>query len=97
MNIALSYFISNVHKEKPYYYLVKLGKPSTLARMMVTFQKFALTKDEDDEKDRAREDGPRKKEFKKKKGNALVLKSNRYLRQEVQVTFPDGTSPRTGL
>ena len=47
--VAVSYFISNVHKEKQYYYLVKLEKSDMLAEMMETVQKFALTEDEDDE------------------------------------------------
>ena len=45
--VAVSYFIKNVHKEKLYYYLVKLEKLDTLVRMMETVQKFALTEDED--------------------------------------------------
>ena len=63
--LTVSYFISNVNKEKPYYYLVKWEKLDTLARMMETMQKFALAEDEDEEEDQAREEGLRKKEFKK--------------------------------
>ena len=34
--VAISYFISNVHKEKPYYYLVKFEKPDMLSEIMET-------------------------------------------------------------
>ncbi|KAL5580183.1 hypothetical protein UlMin_012625 [Ulmus minor] len=53
--VAISHFISNVHKEKPYYYLVKLEKGDTLAEMIETMQKFALTKDGDNKEDQVRE------------------------------------------
>ena len=33
---VILYFTSNVHREKPYYYLVKLLKPDTLAEMIET-------------------------------------------------------------
>ena len=46
--ITISYFISNVHREKPYYYFVKLKKIDILAEMMEIVQNFTLTKDEED-------------------------------------------------
>ena len=47
--VVISHFISHVHKEKPYYYLVKLEKPDMLVEMMETVQKFALMEDGDDQ------------------------------------------------
>ena len=55
------YFISNVHKEKLYYYLVKPEKPDTLVEIMEMVQKFALIGDKDDDEDHAREEEPGKK------------------------------------
>ena len=49
--VAISYFIRNVHKEKPYYYLVKLEKLDKLVEIMKTIKKFALIKDGEDEED----------------------------------------------
>ncbi|KAL5576653.1 hypothetical protein UlMin_018352 [Ulmus minor] len=46
--VSISYFISNVNKEKPYYYLVKLEKLDTLVEMIKTIQKFIITEDGED-------------------------------------------------
>ena len=78
VQVVISYFISNVHKEKPYHYLVKLEKPDTLVEMMKIVHKFSLKEDEEEQTKKERSS---KKDFKKRKGSesACSLKQRQYL------------------